>query len=354
LILFAFVLALPAPGKSGDGRASLSLIPWPESVETLGGEFSLKSGAALVLPADVGPDWTGTAELFAEKLERYYGVRLEIEKAAGADCQGSIIVAPAASSCPMPESMGERAGLGDEGYALRTGASILICADTPHGLHNAFMTLLQLVSADSGQPSLPGVLVVDRPNFAWRGLMLDPARSFIPPGRTKRFIDLMSELKLNVFHWHLTDDQGFRMESRVHPRLHEVGGTLESLNRKKKKALDRAGWGADGRGYYTRDEIRDIVAYAKRRHIMVVPEIDVPGHSSAMLAAYPELSCSGKGAPIRRATAIYPSALCPGKEEVYEFLDSLFGEVASPRLTSTSARTRWWERTGFLMAPTSS
>jgi N-acetyl-beta-hexosaminidase len=215
-----------------------------------------------------------------------------------------------------------------EGYQLEVGESIRMAAVTPHGLHNGFMTLLQLIAAGD-PPTVPAVKVRDFPRFRWRGMLLDSSRSFLPPDVIRAYIDRLSELKLNVFHWHIVDDQGWRVESRVWPRLHEVGGTLAAMNTRKQIALDRHGWGRDGRGYYTQDELREIVAFARERHVMIVPEIDVPGHSSAMLAAYPELSCSGKPVPLRDKPGIYLSALCPGKEEVYEFLDKLFEELAT-------------------------
>ncbi len=165
--------------------------------------------------------------------------------------------------------------------------------------------------------------IEDAPRFAWRGFMLDVSRHFFNPDEIKRVLDLMALHKLNVFHWHLTDDQGWRIEIKRYPRLTQVGAWRRTigfgLNPK-----DSTAYGPDGRygGFYTQDEIRDIVAYASARHITIVPEIEMPGHSSAALLAYPALACSGQPDPTRPA-----DVYCAGKEETFEFLEEVLDEV---------------------------
>ena len=326
LVALALVLSLSSGNANQD--TVIPVVPLPVHVERTGGSFAVSDSTSLVF-TDSSEELRRTMELFSQKMEARHGVKVALDEARQdeASCTDAVLVGQAVINCGLSDELPDVEVHFEEGYRLSvTENAVLVDAMTAHGYHNAMMTLLQL--ADAGDGTLPGVRIADWPRFNWRGLMLDPARMFIPPEMTKRHIDMISELKMNVFHWHLTDDQGWRIESDTYPRLHEVGGDLKYQERDKKRALDRHGWGRDGRGYYTKDEIRDIVSYAAERHVMVVPEIDMPGHTSAWLAAYPELSCSGKGAPVRRtALGIFPTALCPGKEEVYEFIDNLFAEV---------------------------
>jgi hexosaminidase len=346
LIVMAILAGLsshPAPAAPRD--QPLALIPWPASVERQAGAFALKDGTALVVPIQGGADFAAAAELWAAKLADRHGVRLSVVQTRPMEartCPPGMIITSGPDGCTRAEGAivvemspaflselpPERAYQAQQGYRLEVGTSIRIMAGAGSGLHNALMTVLQLVEPGA-PPQVPAVTIIDYPRFSWRGMLLDSSRSFEPPEVIKSYIDRLSELKLNVFHWHIVDDQGWRIESKVWPRLHEVGGTLAAMNTKKRIALDKNGWGADGRGYYTQDELREIVAYAAARHVMIVPEIDIPGHSSAMQAAYPELTCSGEAVPVRHGIGIFPSALCPGKENVYEFLDILFAELVT-------------------------
>jgi hexosaminidase len=190
---------------------------------------------------------------------------------------------------------------------LSVEEDIRITAISQIGLYNALMTLLQLMSFNDASVSIPKVHIEDFPRFKWRGTLIDPARNFLPASIVKQYIDAISELKMNVLHWHLVDDQGWRIESDIFPNLQRTGGR---------------------NGYYTKQQIREIVAYADRRNVMVLPEIDMPGHTSALLASYPELSCTGNPVKIRRGPGIFSTALCVSKESVYDFLDRLFGEIS--------------------------
>ncbi len=318
-----FVLIFSAPAGAARSAEQAPFIPMPVSYEPLPGRFDLKSSTDMVIPENSDQSWMKAARIFARKLKQRFRVSLDI-KIAGRGASGKnggIFI----RRVPAEKLQGE------EGYQMEATESVLIRVSTSHGLHNALMTVLWMI--DPSSASTPACRIIDYPRFAWRGIMLDTSRTFIPPDKIMQYIDLASELKVNVMHLHLTDDQGWRLESKVFPGLHRTGGVLEPLSERKLDALDDHGWGRGNRGYYTRDEVREIISFAGERHVMVVPEIDVPGHSSAMLAAYPDLSCSGEGAPVRRDLVfipwIYRSALCPGKEEVYEFLDKLLAEVAS-------------------------
>ena len=197
----------------------------------------------------------------------------------------------------------------DESYTLSVSTKgIFLTAETDISALRGAETFLQLLAADKEGYYLPGVHIVDSPRFRWRGLMIDAARHFMPVDVIKRNLDGMAAVKLNVFHWHLSDDQGFRVESNAHPYLHERG--------------------SDGM-HYTQAQIRDIVAYAAERGIRVVPEFDVPGHTTAMIFAYPELGSGPAPDKIERNWGVFNPVLNPVKESTYEFLDRFIGEMTT-------------------------
>jgi len=337
VVMLAGPLAAP-----GGGEAPLPLVPLPVMVERSPGSYLLKAKSPLLVPGE--ESHVRSAAVFADKVRARFGVELTLITYSGekilcepgevpslrgcVPCRGAIVAGRAVEWCGGVPVPGEAQG--DEGYKLAVSPDmVLIETGTAHGMHNALMTILQLLDHRPGQAEIPSVRVLDYPRFGWRGMLLDPARSFIPPDIIKKYIDLLSELKMTVLHWHLVDDQGWRIEMTSRPRLHEVGGILHNQSEKKLRALDRHGWGRDGRGYYTQAELKEIIAYARDRHVMIVPEIDVPGHTTAMISAYPDLSCSGRQIEVGKVGRLYRNALCPGKEEVYEFLDIIFGEVAA-------------------------
>lgn len=246
----------------------------------------------------------------------------------------------------------EDATLGNEGYRLDvTTQKITIRANKPAGLLYGVQTLFQLlppqIESDRREENVswqvPLVEITDYPRVGWRGLMLDVSRHFFTVDEVKQYLDNMAKYKYNLFHWHLTDDEGWRIEIKSLPKLTEVGawrteqiGCFGSLSDPDPDAPKNYG------GFYTQEEIREVIAYAAQRHIQVMPEIDVPGHSSAVVAAYPELSCfpgSGDhfvrtGAPFLdwntggRPAAIYENTLNPASEKVYEFMDKVVTELA--------------------------
>ena len=205
-----------------------------------------------------------------------------------------------------------------EGYTLRVepnGATIF--HSTPQGLFYARQTLYQLLNADG---SCPCVAVEDAPRFCYRAFMLDSARHMQTVDEIKRYIDTAARFKLNVFHWHLSDDQGWRIESERFPRLNEVG-SFRSGHGFGSPDLSRYG------GCYTRDEIRDVVAYCAERFIRVIPEIDMPGHTKAILASYPHLSCRGTPIEVETQAGIFRDILCAGNDETVAFCCALLDEV---------------------------
>lgn len=234
--------------------------------------------------------------------------------------------------------------LGDEGYDLVVSDnSIVISANKPGGIFNGIQTLRQMLPVDmSGSVSVKGCTITDYPRFKWRGLMLDVSRHFFTKEEVKQYIDVMSRYKFNVFHWHLTDDNGWRIEIKSLPKLTEVGAwRVQRYGRFGNREAPKQGEPTPYGGYYTQEDIREIIRYAQARNITIVPEIDVPGHSMAALAAYPELSTRKEPKMVNPGTAfsewygngkfkmLIENTLDPSDEKVYEFLDKVFTEVAA-------------------------
>ena len=197
----------------------------------------------------------------------------------------------------------------NESYRIDiTNRQAILSAPTVVGALRGLETLLQLLDADRNGYFFPGVQIDDQPRFPWRGLLIDVARHFQTMETLKRNLDGLAALKMNVFHWHLTEDQGFRVESKKFPKLHLLG--------------------SDG-NYYTQEQIKEIIAYARDRGIRVVPEFDIPGHSTSWLVGYPELGSAPGPYTIERRPGIFESALDPTREEVYKFLETFLGEMAA-------------------------
>ncbi|MFT4204013.1 MAG: family 20 glycosylhydrolase [Chitinophagaceae bacterium] len=322
-------------GQEDSGEA-IKVIPEPVSVQRQAGWYLLPKTIAVKLPES--PDALPVAQLLRQRLE----------SSAGIHVSNSGTPAIVLSLNKEKDTL-----LGNEGYRLDvTRASIHITANRAAGLYYGAQTLLQLmppaiespVSSAGTQYKLPCVSIVDYPRFAWRGLMLDVSRHFFTKEEVKKYIDQMARYKFNVFHWHLTDDEGWRIQIKSLPRLTEVGawkvkkigyfGTFSPIS-----DTDKYNYG----GYYTQDDIRGVVQYAKEHFIDILPEIDIPGHSMAAVASYPELSCtpgadkyhvrSGESGFMdwtdSGIVAHYDNTLCPTNPKVYEFLDKVFSEVSS-------------------------
>ena len=225
--------------------------------------------------------------------------------------------------------------LSPEAYTLEIGpGGVDVRAADPRGAHHALQTLRQVIGPaafrrshlpDAGALRLPRLRIEDRPRYAWRGVLLDVARHFMPKDAVLRFVELLAAHKLNVLHLHLTDDQGWRMQVRRHPRLTEVG----SWRRESSVGTWRAGL-HDGRphgGFYTQDDLHEIVSYAAARGVTVVPEIDVPGHVQAAIAAYPELGVDPGDAEVRSSWSISANVLDPS-ESTLQFFRDVLDEVA--------------------------
>ena len=302
--------------------ANVSLIPAPVLLEQAAGRFELSPSSVLsIVPDDA--EALAIAHHFDDLLARSRGMHLELRMKAAADApmQSNTIqftIDPAFS-----------AGADDrgEGYELTvTPQRITLLARTTHGLFNGSVTLWQLLATDrsSAQPlSVPTVHIVDYPRFAWRGLLLDSARHFQSPEFVKRFIDEMALHKLNVLHWHLTDDQGWRIEIKRYPKLTEIGAWRDP--QPGEASLADPATGKYG-GFYTQEQIRDIVRHAAARYVTVVPEIDMPGHAQAAVAAYPELGVTGQRPAVSSDWGIN-TYLFNVEESTFAFIDNVLAEV---------------------------
>lgn len=213
-----------------------------------------------------------------------------------------------------------------EGYLLDIDSSIRIQASNETGFFYGMISLIQLLDTRKHSTFLPAVHIEDVPRFGWRGMHLDVSRHFFSVEEIKNFLDLMALYKFNTFHWHLTDDQGWRIEVKQYPELTSVGGfrdsTLNNHYTTKPRTYDHTRYG----GFYTQDQAREIVAYAQARQITVVPEIEMPGHSRAALAAYPELSCTGIQQPVTGLWGVFDDIYC-SKEESIVFLQNVLTEM---------------------------
>lgn len=314
-------------------NAPLNLIPQPVEVQQLTGSFTLTKATTIGYnQAEAKP----VADMLAMHLNKPTGFGL----APKAGKTGAIYLSLNASP---------NAQIGKEGYTLEVGPkSVTIAANQPAGLFYGMQTLVQLLPKEIESKTLakaswtiPAVRITDYPRFGWRGLMLDVSRHFFTKEEVKKYIDEMVRYKFNTFHWHLTDDNGWRIEIKSLPKLTEVGAwRVERHGHFGDRADVRPDEKATVGGFYTQDDIREIVKYAAERHVTIVPEIDVPGHSMAALAAYPELSCTGEKVFVNPGTNFsdwygngtfkmkVENTLNPSDEKVYEFLDKVFTEVA--------------------------
>ena len=275
-------------------------MPLPASVQSGAGSMGVDSSFSVAFTGYTEPRLERAGERFLRQLARQTALPLSLKPAGLA--KATLVVHTEHASKEIQE-VGE-----DENYVLEvTTAGAKLTAPTPLGAMHGLQTFLQLVDVSPSGFAAPALKIQDQPRFPWRGLMIDSARHFIPLDVIRRNIDGMEAVKMNVFHWHLSENQGFRVESRKYPKLHELGSD----------AL-----------YYTQDEIRDLIAHARDRGIRVVPEFDMPGHSTAWFVGHPELA-SGKGPyAIERKWGIFDPAMDPANEKVYKFLDDLIGEMA--------------------------
>lgn len=331
LILLGFLLALT---KVYGQNSQINIIPQPVEIKQGTGYFSFSASSTIGYDSQ---ESRHVAEMFTKKINAASGYSIKPQQDLTATVKFIL------NKKPVPT-------LGDEGYSLEVKSEgITVTSNKPAGLFYGMQTILQLLPPEiesrdkiNAEWNIPVVSITDYPRFKWRGMMLDVSRHFFPKEDVKAYIDEISRFKYNTFHWHLTDDQGWRIEIKSLPRLTSVGAWRVPREgyfgqRSAPKKGEKATYG----GFYTQDDIREIVRYAEERYITIVPEIDIPGHSMAAIAAYPELSVTKD-----TATKVNPGSnfsewygngkfkmlidntLNPSDEKVYQFLDKVFTEVA--------------------------
>jgi len=322
-LLVGILLSWPLLKVILGGPGLPALVPVPARIERHHGSFVLRASTRILTDTPSRE----TSEQLASRLRLATSFKFPVAESSTSANGNDVIELT---------TRGAGAGLGAEGYELTaTPDRVMIRAHTPAGVFYGVQSLFQLlppeVYASNSPPTahvtwtVPCVEIQDHPRFKWRGFMLDVSRHFFNKAEVEQVLDLMALHKLNTFHWHLADDQGWRIEIKRYPRLTDIGawrkGIGYGLDPKQSTAF-----GPDGRygGYYTQQDIREIVAYAQARHITIVPEIEMPGHSGAALQAYPELTCSGS-LDADRPSDVY----CAGKEETFRFIENILDEVCA-------------------------
>ena len=315
-LLFAIIAFIfPLTGIYAATADYHAVVPLPQTIAAVKGKpFTLASGTAVyVAPAD-------RAALQAEEafLKEY------VNQLTGLTLQSAerlVKRVPAIVLAIDPKIQGS------EAYRLTvTERRITISGNTPAGVFYGIQTLRKALPVTAAEEtiSLPATVITDAPRFGYRGMMLDCARHFFPLAFVKKFIDIMALHNMNVFHWHLSDDQGWRIEIKKYPRLTEIGafrsGTVLGHN---SEVDDSVRYG----GFYTQDEAREIVEYARHRHVTVIPEIDMPGHTLAVLAVYPSFGCVGGPYEVCHKWGVLPDVLCLGNEQIYPFVQDIIDEL---------------------------
>ncbi|REJ85026.1 MAG: beta-N-acetylhexosaminidase [Bacteroidetes bacterium] len=296
--------------------SDIPLIPFPNSIVQTPGKFSLDENVSIVM---VGENLRNEAEILNDHIHLRYGIRLRVTNAKSAR--------NAAINLSIKKS-NENNQL--SAYRLiSTPDRILIEAGTSTGVFHGIQTLIQLMPPGNVRIlDIPCVNIEDKPRFSWRGMHLDVSRHFFPVSFIKKYIDYLALYKFNTFHWHITDDQGWRIEIKKYPKLQEISAyrkrTLKGHLGNPKQEYDEIRYG----GYYTQQEIREVVEYASKRHINIVPEIEMPGHAQAALAAYPALSCTGGPFEVADKWGVFYDVFCP-RNETFEFLQNVLSEVVS-------------------------
>lgn len=290
----------------------ISIVPKPTSVTKASGNFTFDQKTKIVATDKVGREMAG---LLNDLLIARYGFKIEFTDK------------PQAKNAIIFEKV--KNGHGDWHSINFTNNAVTISGGEA-GMFYAVRTLMQLLPSEyKGSVAIPAMRIDDKPRFRYRGMHLDVSRHFMPVSFVKKYIDLMSQYKLNYFHWHLTDDQGWRIEIKKYPKLTEIGSKRPESHEGRYSTTFK-GDGRPVEGFYTQEEIKDVVRYAKSRHITVVPEIELPGHASAALAAYPELG-KGCAAPdykfeVKKTWGIFKEVFCP-TEETFKFLEDVLDET---------------------------
>lgn len=315
-ILFLFICPLLAVACNKRVVADYNVIPQVQNLSVKDGDvYVFDSSRKLVCD---NQDSRRSLELFAQDLEELVGIRPSVAEGTSDDAKGNVYF-----------TLGLQDGR-KEAYSINVSSDgILVRAVAPEGIYRATRTLLKSVGTEkTSSVEFPSAEVSDWPRFGYRGLMLDVSRHFSDVEMVKRTIDMLALHQLNIFHWHLTDDQGWRIEIKSHPELTEVGAWRDDTV--VGRYLGGTDYPTDGKrhgGFYTQEQIREIVAYAKERYIEIIPEIDLPGHTSAVLAAYPQLGCEDKEYKVANRWGVIRDVLCAGNPASLDLFKDIMDEV---------------------------
>jgi hexosaminidase len=294
------------------GSAQVNIIPQPAEVNmpATAGQFKITPQTAIILE---GSGLENSAAFLNDYLQQLYGFKLKVQKNAFA---GGIRLNFERMDHPIP---------GAYTMEVRKDA-ILINGDNENGVFYGIQSLIQLLPTEiSKSLSVPFVSIKDFPRFQYRGLHLDVGRHFFPVEFVKKYIDYIALHKMNTFHWHLTEDQGWRIEIKKYPKLTSVGGYRDGtiIGRHPGKGNDNTRYG----GFYTQAQVKEVVAYAAKRYVEVIPEIEMPGHASAALTAYPNLGCTGGPYKVQQTWGVFKEVFCAGNDSVFTFLQDVLNEV---------------------------
>ena len=325
-IIALIVLSFTATIFAADTN-NLSIIPWPQKTEVTKGVFELTQGSRIEF---LGESSEAEAQQLAARLRKSTGFDLPVKESPNPEPAKGMIVLCLTTNLTK--------AFGAEGYQLAMNPeAIFIRAATTAGLFYGSQTLLQLLPPQIFSTNvvtnvnwqMPCVRIEDWPRFQWRGFMLDVSRHFFTKAEVETLLDAMAMNKMNVFHWHLTDDHGWRIEIKKYPRLTEVGAWRPGVSFGFATNSTTA-YGPDGHygGFYTQDDVRDVVKYAAARHITIVPEIEMPGHATAALAAYPQYSCTGGPFEPSMTNGVFNGIYDPSKEQTFQFLADVIAEMA--------------------------
>ncbi|MEZ4961770.1 MAG: beta-N-acetylhexosaminidase [Saprospiraceae bacterium] len=295
--------------KIATNLAAANLIPQPVSITVDSSAFRLKGNATIFVQGE-SEELLRIGQYFSDMIKSATGLNLSVKSTAEVPGKGNFHLVV----------LQERNVHGEEGYQLDIKEDLVtLYAGTPAGIFRGTQTIRQMLPINAAKKDGPVILptgsIQDKPTYSYRGAMLDVSRHFFQVEDVKRYIDFLAEYKMNAFHIHLSDDQGWRIEIKKWPNLTAHGGKTQV--------------GGGKGGFYTQEQYADIVKYAQDRYITVVPEIDMPGHTNAALASYPELNCNGKAPELYTGTEVGFSTLCSSKEITYQFIDDVITELAA-------------------------
>ena len=319
-IIFLFVSC--SLGFSSDNKNNYAVIPAPVSLVPMEGNFTFSDNSKIIL-TELNSETKLSADFLAQLIKNPTGLNIPVEQGKKEN--------PRSVFMSIDPSIANK-----EGYELKiTPEMITVRSKSSIGLFYAVQTIRQLLPVDVENEqkveglilTVPACEIKDEPQFAYRGMHLDVGRHFFPVDSIKRYIDMIALHKMNTFHWHLTEDQGWRIEIKKYPKLTTIGGfrkeTIVGKGSEKPQVFDGKPYG----GFYTQEEVKDIVAYARSKFVTIIPEIEMPGHSLAALTAYPELSCTGGPFEVGTKWGVFSDVYCAGKESTFKFLEDVLTEV---------------------------